>query len=120
MGFCADSTKQVFKNKPPPPWTQLPGIFSEGKRFHPHAFLKTVKQIYEQVFLWPSGESPALKQEAFAMMLLDWSTTLKEGTVLFKLYEELEIDNSMPDALLTVHNGIKHLHIEYLQEHWDS
>jgi hypothetical protein len=119
-GFCADSTKQVSKNKPPPPWTQLPGIFSEGKRFHSHAFLKTVKQIYEQVFLQPSGESPALKQEAFAMMLLDWPTTLKEGTMLFKLYEELEIDNSMPDALLTVHNGIKHLHIEYLQEHWDS
>ncbi|KAG1762811.1 hypothetical protein EDD22DRAFT_846785 [Suillus occidentalis] len=102
------------------PGHSLPGIFSEGKRFHPRAFLETVKQIYEQVFLRPSGESPALEQEAFAMMLLDRSTTLEEGTVLFKLYEELEIDESTPDALLTVHNGIKHLRVEYLQEHWDS
>ncbi|KAG2738561.1 hypothetical protein P692DRAFT_20758243, partial [Suillus brevipes Sb2] len=119
-GFCADGAKQVSKNEPPPPWPQPPGIFSEGKRFHPRAFLETVKQIYEQVFLRPSGESPALKQEAFAMMLLDRSTTLEEGTVLFKLYEELEIDESTPDALLTVHNGVKHLRVEYLQEHWDS
>ncbi|KAG1719013.1 hypothetical protein EDD22DRAFT_791944 [Suillus occidentalis] len=108
-GFCADGAKQP------------PGVFSEGKHFHPCTFLETVKSIYEQVFLWPSGESPALEQEAFAMMLLDWSTTLKEsGMVLFKLYEELEINESMLDALLTMHNGIKHLHIEYLQGHWAS
>ncbi|KIK31878.1 hypothetical protein CY34DRAFT_19478 [Suillus luteus UH-Slu-Lm8-n1] len=119
-GFCADGAKQVSKNEPPPPWPQPPGIFSEGKRFHPRTFLETVKQIYEQVFLRPSGESPALEQEAFAMMLLDRSTTLEEGTVLFKLYEELEIEESTPDALLTVHNGVKHLRIKYLQEHWDS
>ncbi|KAG1780071.1 hypothetical protein EV702DRAFT_1194838 [Suillus placidus] len=120
-GFCADGAKQVSKTEPPPPWPQPPGIFSEGKHFHPRAFLETVKQIYEQVFLRPSGESPALEQEAFATMLLDRSTTLEEsGTVLFKLYEELEIDSSTPDALLTVHNGVKHLRIEYLQEHWAS
>ncbi|KAG2140102.1 hypothetical protein DEU56DRAFT_293234 [Suillus clintonianus] len=120
-GFCADGAKQVSKNEPPPPWPQPPGIFSEGKRFHPRAFLEIVKQIYEQVFLRPSGESPALEQEAFAMMLLDRSTTLEEsGTVLFKLYEELEIDESTPDALLIVHNGVKHLRVEYLQEHWAS
>ncbi|KAG1849088.1 hypothetical protein C8R48DRAFT_563068, partial [Suillus tomentosus] len=74
--FCADGTKQVSKNEPPPPWPQPPGIVSEGKCCHPRAFLKTVKQIYEQVFLRPSGESPALEQEAFAMMLLDRSMTL--------------------------------------------
>jgi hypothetical protein len=120
-GFCADGTKQVSKTEPPPPWPQPPGIFSEGKHFHLHTFLETVKQIYEQVFLRPSGESPALKQEAFATMLLDQSTTLEEsGMVLFKLYKELEIDRSMLDVLLTVHNGVKHLHIEYLQEHWAS
>ncbi|KAG1834789.1 hypothetical protein EV424DRAFT_1309714 [Suillus variegatus] len=117
-GFCADGAKQVSKNEPPPPWPQPPGIFSEGKHFHPRAFLETVKQIYEQVFLRPSGESPALEQEAFATMLLDRSTTLESGTVLFKLYEELEIDETTPDALLTMHNGAKHLRIEYLQEHW--
>jgi hypothetical protein len=66
-GFCADSTKQVSKTELPPPWPQPPGIFSEGKHFHLCAFLETIKQIYEQVFLWPSGESPALEQEAFAM-----------------------------------------------------
>ncbi|KAG2115631.1 hypothetical protein DEU56DRAFT_748514, partial [Suillus clintonianus] len=119
-GFCADGAKQVSKNEPPPPWPQPPGIFSEGKRFHPRAFLEIVKQIYEQVFLRPSGESPALEQEAFAMMLLDQSMTLESGTVLFKLYEELEIDESTPDALLIVHNGVKHLRVEYLQEHWAS
>ncbi|KAG1728994.1 uncharacterized protein EDB91DRAFT_1005463, partial [Suillus paluster] len=69
QGFCADGAKQVSKTEAPPPWPQPPGIFSEGKRFHPRAFLETVKSIYEQVFLWPSGESPALEQEAFAMML---------------------------------------------------
>ncbi|KAG2129220.1 uncharacterized protein EDB93DRAFT_1256346 [Suillus bovinus] len=113
-----NGAKQVSQNEPPLPWPQPPGIFSDGKRFHPRAFLETVKQIYEQVFLRPSGESPALEQEAFATMLLDQLTTLDSGTVLFKLYEELEIDTTTPDALLTVHNGAKHLHIEYLQEHW--
>jgi hypothetical protein len=54
-------------------------------------------------------------------MLLDQSMTLEEsGTVLFKLYKELKIDRLMSDALLTVHNGVKCLHIEYLQEHWAS
>ena len=85
---------------------QPPGIFSEGKHFHPRTFLETIKQIYEQVFLRPSGESPALEQESFARMLLDRSTTLESGTVLFKLYEELEIDGSTPDALLTMHGGV--------------
>ncbi|KAG1724590.1 hypothetical protein EDD22DRAFT_961786 [Suillus occidentalis] len=85
----ADGAKQVSKNEPPPPWPQPPGIFSEGKHFHPRAFLETVKQIYEQVFLG--------------------HLTLEEGMVLFKLYEELEINESTPDALLTVHNGVKHL-----------
>lgn len=117
-GFCADGTKQVSKCEAPPPWPQPPGIFSEGKHFHPRAFLETVKQIYEQVFLRPSGESPALEQESFARMLLDQSTTLESGTILFKLYEELEIDGSTPDALLTMHGGLKYLRIEYLQEHW--
>ncbi|KAG2117883.1 uncharacterized protein F5147DRAFT_648321 [Suillus discolor] len=110
----------VSKNEPPPSRPQPPGVFSKGKHFYPCAFLETVKQIYEKVFLWPSGESPALKQEAFATMLLDWSTTLESGTVLFKLYEELEINGMTPDVLLTVHNGVKHLHIEYLQEHWTT
>ncbi|KAG1861004.1 hypothetical protein C8R48DRAFT_571014, partial [Suillus tomentosus] len=64
-GFCTDGAKP-----------QPPGVFSEGKHFHLRAFLETVKQIYEQVFLRPSGESPALEQEAFATMLLDRSTTL--------------------------------------------
>ncbi|KAG1750909.1 hypothetical protein EDB19DRAFT_1825130 [Suillus lakei] len=50
-GFCADSTKQVSKNEPPPPWPQPPGIFSKGKHFHSCTFLKMVKQIYKQVFL---------------------------------------------------------------------
>ncbi|KAG1785108.1 uncharacterized protein HD556DRAFT_1435280 [Suillus plorans] len=103
-GFCADGAKQVSKIELPPPWPQPPGIFSEGKHFHPRAFLETVKQIYEQ--------------EAFATMLLDWSMTLESGTVLFKLYEELEIYGMTPDVLLTVHNSVKHLRIEYLQEHW--
>ncbi|KAG2097022.1 uncharacterized protein F5147DRAFT_816938, partial [Suillus discolor] len=110
--------KQVSQTEPPPPWPQPPGIFSDGKCFHLCAFLETVKQIYKQVFLQLSGESPALEQEAFAMMLLDRTTTLESGTVLFKLYEELEIDATMPDALLTEHNCIKHLRVEYLQEHW--
>ncbi|KAG2159436.1 uncharacterized protein EDB93DRAFT_1061007, partial [Suillus bovinus] len=96
-GFCADGAKQVSKNKLPPPRPQPLGIFSEGKHFHLRAFLETVKQIYEQVFL--RGESPALEQEAFATMLLDQSTTLKSGTVLFKLYEELKIDGTTPDVL---------------------
>jgi len=38
--------------------------------------------------------------------------------VLFKLYEELEIDGSTPDTLLTMHSGVKHHRAEYLQEHW--
>ncbi|KAG1878541.1 hypothetical protein C8R48DRAFT_590146, partial [Suillus tomentosus] len=75
---------------------QPPGIFFEGKHFYPCAFLKTVKQIYKQVFLWPSGGGPALDQEAFTIILLD---------------------QSILDVLLTVYNNIKHLHIEYLQKH---
>ncbi|OAX37182.1 hypothetical protein K503DRAFT_248969 [Rhizopogon vinicolor AM-OR11-026] len=86
--------------------------------WHPHAFLETVKQTYEQVFLRLTGESPALEQEAFMRMLLDQSTTLESGTMLFKLYEDLEVDASTPDALMAVHGGIKHLRVEYLKEHW--
>ncbi|KAG1907558.1 uncharacterized protein F5891DRAFT_1180568 [Suillus fuscotomentosus] len=96
---------------------QPSGIFSEGKHFHSCAFLETVKQIYKQIFLWPSGKSPALEQEAFMMILLDQSMTLKSETFLFKLYEELKIDKIILDVLLTVHNNVKCLHIEYLQEH---
>lgn len=91
-GFCTGGAKQVSQTESPPPWAQPPGIFSDGKRFHLRAFFKTVKQIYEQVF--------------------------KSGTVLFELYEELKVDATTPDALLTMHNSVKHLHIEYLQEHW--
>ncbi|OJA19280.1 hypothetical protein AZE42_04501 [Rhizopogon vesiculosus] len=83
------------------PWPQPPGIFSEGKHFHPRAFLETVKQIYEQVFLRPTGESPALEQEAFVRMLLDRSTTLESGTVLFRLYKDPEVDASMTVASST-------------------
>ncbi|KAG1879095.1 hypothetical protein F4604DRAFT_1752909 [Suillus subluteus] len=63
---------------------------------------------------------PTLEQEMFATMLLDRTMTLELGTVLFKLYEELEIDGSIPDALLTAHDGVRHLRVEYLQEHWAS
>ncbi|KAJ8580680.1 hypothetical protein M405DRAFT_752966, partial [Rhizopogon salebrosus TDB-379] len=42
-GFCIDRPKQVSKNEPPLPWPQLPGVFSEGKYFHPRAFLETVE-----------------------------------------------------------------------------
>ncbi|OAX36081.1 hypothetical protein K503DRAFT_328942, partial [Rhizopogon vinicolor AM-OR11-026] len=83
------------------PWLQPPGIFSEGKHFHLRAFLETVKQIYEQVFLRPTGESPALEQEAFVRMLLDRSTTPESGTVLFRLYKDLEVDASMTVASST-------------------
>ncbi|KAG1861789.1 hypothetical protein DFJ58DRAFT_871798 [Suillus subalutaceus] len=92
-----------------------------GKHFHPRVFLETVKQIYEHVFLRPLVKlCPALEQEVFATMLLDRTMTLELGTMLFKLYEELEIDGSTPDALLTVHNSVRHLRVEYLQEHWAS
>ncbi|OJA09370.1 hypothetical protein AZE42_08544 [Rhizopogon vesiculosus] len=101
--ICADGARQVSKNDLPPPWPQLPGIFSEGKHFHPCAFLETVKQIYEQ--------------EAFVRMLLDRSTTLESGTVLFKLYEDVEVGTSTSDGLMTVHGDIKHVRVEYLQEH---
>jgi hypothetical protein len=53
-------------------------------------------------------------------MLLDRSTTLELGTVLFELYEELEISGLAPDALLTAHDGVRHVRVEYLQEHWSS
>ncbi|OAX30985.1 hypothetical protein K503DRAFT_137761 [Rhizopogon vinicolor AM-OR11-026] len=86
--------------------------------WHPHAFLETVKQIYKQVFLRPTDGSPALEQEAFVRVLLYRSTTLESGTVLFRLYEDLEVDASTHDALMAVHGGVKHLRVEYLQDHW--
>jgi hypothetical protein len=45
-------------------------------------------------------------------MLIDRSTTLESGTVLFKSYDELEINGSTPEALLTVHDGVKHFRVE--------
>ncbi|KAG1779305.1 hypothetical protein EV702DRAFT_950579, partial [Suillus placidus] len=71
QGFCADGAKQVSKTEPPPPWPQHQ-VYSLKASTSIHTcgtFLKTVKQIYKHVFLQPSGESPALKQEAFAKML---------------------------------------------------
>ncbi|OJA09574.1 hypothetical protein AZE42_11508 [Rhizopogon vesiculosus] len=75
-------------------------------------------QVNIQVFLRPTGGSPTLEHEAFTRMLLDRLTTLESGTVLFKLYEDLEVDASMHDALMAVHGGVKHLRVEYLQERW--
>ncbi|KAJ8581309.1 hypothetical protein M405DRAFT_868786 [Rhizopogon salebrosus TDB-379] len=77
-----------------PPWPQLPGVFCQGKHFHPRTFLEAVEQVHD----------PALEQEAFIRMLIDRLTTLESGTVLFKLYDELEIDGSTSDT--------------FLQEHW--
>ncbi|OJA21058.1 hypothetical protein AZE42_09354, partial [Rhizopogon vesiculosus] len=51
-------------------------------------------------------------------MLLYRSTALESGTVLFRLHEDLEVDASTHDALMAVHDGVKHLRVEYLQERW--
>ncbi|KAG1818937.1 hypothetical protein EV424DRAFT_1281572, partial [Suillus variegatus] len=46
-GYCADGVKQSSKNTSEglPLWPQPRGMFSEGRTFHPHAFLSTVQRV---------------------------------------------------------------------------
>ncbi|KAG2043854.1 hypothetical protein BDR03DRAFT_807342, partial [Suillus americanus] len=71
-GYCADGVKQSSKaaGEELPPWPQPPGIFSEGRIFHPHVFLSMVQHVYEHVFMQGPGETGLLETEAFSKLLI--------------------------------------------------
>ncbi|KAG1764260.1 hypothetical protein EV702DRAFT_1014433 [Suillus placidus] len=105
-GYCADGVKQVSKSgEDLPPWPQPQGLFSEGRTFHPHAFLTAVQRIYERVFSQGPGEMDILETEAFAKLLASRTEIREDGAVLFRLFTDIVVDSSTPHDRIVTHDG---------------
>ncbi|KAG0692816.1 hypothetical protein DFH29DRAFT_1043843 [Suillus ampliporus] len=116
--YCADGVKQVSKDhgEDLPPWPQPRGIFSEGRTFHPHAFLSAVQCIYEHVFMQGPGDMDMLETEAFAKLLVSRTEVHDDGTVLFRLFKDFIVDPSTPRERIVTRNDKEWLMISYLQQ----
>jgi len=114
-GYCADGVKQTSKLEDLPPWPQPQGIFSDGRTFHPVAFLNTVKDLVERAVMHQPGNLTIMEGEAFAALAQSHIFTA-DGRILFRLFKEFEVDLSTPDHYFHVHDGVKHLHISYLEQ----
>ncbi|KAG1765854.1 hypothetical protein EV702DRAFT_1151163 [Suillus placidus] len=116
-GYCADGVKQVSKSgEDLPPWPQPQGLFSEGRTFHPHAFLTAVQRVYERVFSQGPGEMDILETEAFAKLLASRTEIREDGAVLFRLFTDIVVDSSTPRDRIVTHNGNQWLRINFLQQ----
>ncbi|KAG2738529.1 hypothetical protein P692DRAFT_20758853, partial [Suillus brevipes Sb2] len=118
-GYCADGVKQSSKaaGEELPPWPQPRGIFSEGRTFHPHAFLLTVQRVYEHVFMQGPGETDLLETEAFSKLLISRTKVHEsDNTVLFRLFKDFVTDPTTPRDRIVSHNGEEWLRINYLQQ----
>ncbi|KAG2085011.1 uncharacterized protein F5147DRAFT_782255 [Suillus discolor] len=116
-GYCADGVKQVLKSgEDLPPWPQPQGLFSEGRTFHPHAFLLAVQRVYERVFMQGPGEMDLLETEAFAKLLASRTEIREDGAVLFQLFTNFVVDPSTPRERIVTHNDKQWLRINFLQQ----
>ncbi|KAG1776098.1 hypothetical protein EV702DRAFT_1269133 [Suillus placidus] len=116
-GYCADGVKQVSKSgEDLPPWPQPQGLFSEGRTFHPHAFLTAVQRVYERVFSQGPGEMDILEMEAFAKLLASRTEIREDGAVLFCLFTDIVVDSSTPRDRIVTHDGNQWLRINFLQQ----
>ncbi|KAG1797189.1 hypothetical protein EV424DRAFT_1333526 [Suillus variegatus] len=117
-GYCADGVKQVSKNSSEdlPPWPQPQGLFSEGRTFHPHAFLLAVQHVYEYVSLQGPGEMDLLETEAFAKLLVSRTEIHQDGAVLFRLFTDFIVDPSTPRDCIVVRDDKQWLRINFLQQ----
>ncbi|KAG1720846.1 hypothetical protein EDB19DRAFT_1917696 [Suillus lakei] len=116
-GYCADGIKQVSKSgEDLPPWPQPQGLFSEGRTFHPHAFLTAVQHVYERVFSQGPGEMDMLETEAFVKLLASCTEIHEDGAVLFRLFADFVVDSSTPCDHIITHDGNQWLQINFLQQ----
>lgn len=115
-GYCADGVKQFSKVEELPPWPQPPTIFSGGHTFHPAALLSTLKDLLERAVMQLPNGLTVMEDEAFASLIKSRLIRTNDGHVVFRLFQEFEVDPSTPDAYFHVHNGIKYLHLAYLEE----
>ncbi|KAG2034372.1 hypothetical protein BDR03DRAFT_870190, partial [Suillus americanus] len=91
--YCADGASLKFRtsrstfnkqvstsSKDLPPWPQPQGLFSEGRTFHPHAFLLAVQRVYKHVFMQGLGEMDLLGTVAFAKLLASRTEIREDGS----------------------------------------
>src|SRR5882762_2551298 len=124
-GYCSYGVKQTGvkitpdgkrKVEDPPEWSQPAGIFSKGTHFDPIKFLSTIHQIYERVIVQHgTSEADIMEYEAFAKELHSRTKILLDGSILFKLYADLQVSGPFPNRLMVDHDGLKYLRIDCLR-----
>lgn len=135
-GYCSDGAPVKFgwqskwklseKDKQAGPLWPLPsGIFTAGESFHPVAFFKAMRDIYQKAFVdprpHPSQPDPLLEYEGFASFLQQKTVVLADGASLFELprYTNIvwpsQFSEESKQALLYTHNDLPHLRLTCLQ-----
>lgn len=85
-----------------------------------HAFLKMVRDVYEIMVVGSATLTTMLvKTQAFLLMLAARLIILTDAdsqptVTLFKLYNGITVDNSVPSDRIVQHEGSAYLHINYL------
>jgi len=115
--YCADGVKQKCAKEAPPEWPQPLGIFTKGTQFNPIEFLKTLRNVYESVVNEGGGDAQlSLEHCAFARMTIERTVVCPDGTVLFRLFADLDIPLSTPDNLVIEREGSKYLRLDCLRD----
>ncbi|KAF9239575.1 hypothetical protein BU15DRAFT_46587 [Melanogaster broomeanus] len=115
-GYCADGVKQTSKLEALPPWPQPQGIFSDGKTFHPIVLLDTIKCLVERASMNLPGSLTVMEGEALSALIQAHIFHSADGHVLFRLFEEFNVDISTPDSYFYVHENVRYLQIAYLEQ----
>jgi hypothetical protein len=112
-GVCSDGVNPSLKTIE---WPQPQGIFTNGTHFHPIAFLKTLREVYEAFVIHRAhGDAVPMEHEAFARLLASRTVVGEGDAILFRLFD-LTIDSSTPDTLIVTHNEVKHLRLDCLRD----
>lgn len=101
------------------PWPQPQGIFTNGKCFHPLAFLQTIRTLYHQLVeekVEPSNLD--LELQAFAVLYARQMVPGANGANYFKL-PDIKID-PLGSSLIVEMNGERHLRVDCLQDDAES
>ncbi|KAI0694290.1 hypothetical protein BC835DRAFT_1274789, partial [Cytidiella melzeri] len=100
-----------------PPWPQPAGLFTKMKKvhyFHPLAFLAVVRHMYEVAVIQQDAGALTMEHEAFAEMLLQRIKTI-DGSILFRLFPQLQIPPSTPASLIVDIHGVRFLRVDCLR-----
>lgn len=133
-GYCSDGAPVRFgwqakfrltdKEKTAGPiWPQPLGIFVAGESFHPLVFLKTLWIMYDMMFVQARPRQELLLEYlGFATLLQQYTQTLAEGSILFKLPPHTDIvfpsgfSQESKETLVVQHDGTPHLRLDCLRE----